>query len=78
MKEVNPALQMEDETVETVINGFKKVREVVLGSYDNAYIHLHRTNLKQHTIGTRTYVRVLRHELLHLYDIQYNLRFVFQ
>jgi hypothetical protein len=32
MKEVNPALQMEDETVETVINGFKKVREVVLGS----------------------------------------------
>ncbi|KAG8823135.1 hypothetical protein FRC19_004572 [Serendipita sp. 401] len=54
MREINPALKLEDETVESVITGFRKLREVVL--------------------GTRTYVRVLRLELLHLYDIQYSLR----
>ncbi|KAG8807259.1 hypothetical protein FRC17_004549, partial [Serendipita sp. 399] len=54
IKEVNPALKLEDETVDSIITGFRKLREVVL--------------------GTRTYVRVLRLELLHLYDIQYSLR----
>jgi hypothetical protein len=32
MQEVNPALRMEDDSVEAIIAGFRKVREVVLGS----------------------------------------------
>lgn len=54
IKEVNPALNMEEETIDSVLNAFRKLREIVL--------------------GTRTYVRVMRIELLRLYDIQYSLR----
>ena len=31
MKEVNPSLGMEDEMIDAVITGFRKLREVVLG-----------------------------------------------
>lgn len=33
--------------------------------------------LREVVLGTRTYVRVLRREILHLYDIQYSLRYVY-
>lgn len=70
MKEINPALKLEDETIASVLSGFRRVREVVLGqSYQHDFLYLPHV-----TPGTRTYVRVLRRELLHLYDIQYSLR----
>lgn len=84
MNEVNPALNISDVTIESLVSTFVKLREVLLSEY--FYIALivisffHtllltcKLYLHLHLIATKKYVRILHIELIQLHEIQHNLR----
>lgn len=81
MNEVNPALNISDETIENLVSAFVRLREVLISTslshplIKNVVLTSRLFHLSSlHQSATRKYVRILHVELIQLHEIQHSLR----
>ncbi len=73
MNEVNPALNISDDTIESVIGSFVRLREILLSTSWFPFSIVLRCCRHFHSAGQK-YVQIVRFELIRLYEIQHSLR----